>query len=282
MLSYGNTQINNIKVLLFFTLSANGFHFGGLANFGYVHYGPRQSDKTKKASDSLKLEALRGYFLEIEKGEGIEKVAMDSNLPGTYEDKKTIANVLYKQTKWNKIFDWSFGLYLGYRWALPQQWFLDWNFLDFSKGFSFFTNFRLGKIYSNRLSFYGSISPCVLMATDSLKIIEAYRKKDANKALKDLDYLVPFHGLGFGAGLGISYKISSGASFIAEYNLQISYFDIYSSEMLQKKLKNSMSEEDLKQYNEMLEPIIKPALSAEAIRHRISIGLEFHKANRDN
>ncbi|USO02599.1 MAG: hypothetical protein H6850_01250 [Alphaproteobacteria bacterium] len=313
---------------MLFTLFANGFYFGVNGNFGGLHKGPRKFGPSSALSSDNKFkkdfeeELKKKFNVDLTLDDFLSKTGIDlaraSAAVSTNAEEKEMAmtvldnaeKTLEQLGKWSNFFNWSVGCGLGYRFMLSQKWFLDWGFFDFSKGFSFFTNFRVGKIYSDKWSFYGSVSPCVLMSTnlkDLYGIYRIYKSKrtipektttlssggfrweaarkepfttqDVNAIFKSFGYTFPFIGLGFGLGAGASYRLSPRTSFVAEYNVQISYLDgYYAAYALAKRwAKDVKGLDDIKE----LEPIFKPFLSSRTIRQRISLGIEFHSSARD-
>jgi len=109
--------------------------------------------------------------------------------------------------------------------------------------------------------------------------INLYRKEDKHKVFEEeLGDRLPFLGLGAGVGVGFSYKIKPQISLIGEYNVQVSYCDLYS--VLYNLAEKRTDQEKIKVFLRN-DAIIKPFLSSKAIRQRVTIGIEFHSSTRD-
>jgi len=198
--------------------------------------------------------------------------------------------------------DWSLGICLGHRYALPKDFFLDWGYLDFSHGFSFST-LRFGKYLSDRWSIFGTCMPLTIMTdgwikilTLALKMNEKHTQDRGNNSNKGemkqvfddielgaehFNYRFPIMiAIGLGLGIGASYRISPRVSFIGQYILQVSYYDLAyiaaSVGLHYAKKYNKMSAEESK-FLEVAEESHGELTNITHIRHRISIGIEFHR-----
>jgi hypothetical protein len=123
--------------LLASTLHKGGAYFGMNANIGLLHRG------VYKAPILMGLTVARGNALARARQNlhnphwgnhnGNEERSVQQDLDNM---NFLSSKILEKNSSHSTEFDWSLGMYLGYRWILPKQWFLDWTYLDFSQGFS--------------------------------------------------------------------------------------------------------------------------------------------------
>ena len=139
----------------------------------------------------------------------------------------------------------TLALRIGYRWILPSQYFIDWDFFDVS--FMSLLTGKFGKLLmDNKLAVYGIFSPACGIVNGVFS---------------------PDRTLGFGIGFGTSCQITKNAAFFTECRVRVNYLNWYG---------------DVKKFTEKAQSyrtiygIGKSGDPFSAVMTHIVIGFQFH------